>query len=264
MGYPADSSKPITILMYHSVSPDPCSWEISPQAFRRQIEYIAGRYSVIRLSDIRPASGNGADMSRKVIVTFDDGFCDFQEHAYPVLEEFGIPLTLFVVTGLIGQTNRWDAPYRVCREKKLMDARQLDQLRQSALVDFGSHSVDHKRMSSLPVAAMRQQAVDSKRMLENLLSKTVTMFSYPFGQFDDFSNQTDRVLAEAGYELAVTTIWGTRNGAKNLFRLRRVFLSELDSLDTVRAKIEGRHDWLAWRMRAGYLLRTLTGQRRGL
>ena len=46
--------------------------------------------------------------AKPVILTFDDGFSDLEQHAFPVLERLGLTATVFLVTREIGGTNEWD------------------------------------------------------------------------------------------------------------------------------------------------------------
>jgi peptidoglycan/xylan/chitin deacetylase (PgdA/CDA1 family) len=240
---------PITIVMYHSISRSRDSYTISPEAFRYQIECIRRNFSVIRLHQVEELIRNGQDCSRVVAITFDDAFDDFLEFAFPVLEQFSVPATLFVPTGFIGRSNEWDFPYAQCSQKRIMSGEELQELHQAGLVDFGSHTVDHRQMSELRVEEMRRQAVDSKHSLEDLLSTPVDMLAYPYGQLDDFSPLCKEILSEVGYRLAVTTHWGTRHSAKDLLCLRRISFREADDEATIQAKVKGFYNWIGYKMR---------------
>jgi peptidoglycan/xylan/chitin deacetylase (PgdA/CDA1 family) len=50
-----------------------------------------------------------------VLITFDDAYSDFKEHAWPILKHYGIPVTLFVPTAYPDQPKRtfwWDDLYQ--------------------------------------------------------------------------------------------------------------------------------------------------------
>jgi len=247
----------MTILMYHSVSAATDAYTISPSAFRRQLQVIAGSYRIVRLRDIREHMSKPG--GREVVLTFDDAFGDFHHEAMPILSELSIPCTLFVPTGYIGGWNDWDRPLSGVARKRIMTARDIRDVCATGLVDLGSHTVDHPRMSRLALPQMRDQAMRSKQHLEDSFGVRIDMFSYPYGQRDDFSRLTSTVLAEAGYGVAVTTCWGTRNVPGNLLTLRRISLAEHDPLSSVRRKIDGYYDWIgakeslayAWRSRFG-------------
>jgi peptidoglycan/xylan/chitin deacetylase (PgdA/CDA1 family) len=139
----------------------------------------------------------------------------------------------------------------------VMGASELLRLHGDGLVDFGSHTVDHLRMRNLDGHEMRRQAFESRRDLESLFRTAVRVFAYPYGQRQDFSTETSRVLSAAGYELAVTSCWGTRNDLREPLTLRRIFLGEHDDETLLRAKIEGGFDWRTVKERVGALVRSL-------
>lgn len=249
-------SKPITIVVYHSICDEPDRYTITPEAFVRQLAFITANYEIIRLNEIKRALGETNRAARGVVITFDDAFENFYDNAYPILASFQVPATVFVPSGLIAKTNEWDVSNGQLPTRNLMTEDQLLSLKNGGLVDFGSHSVTHVSMRSLPIDEMKAQAVDSKRALEKLLGCPVTMFSYPYGILDDFSEDTTRVLSAAGYEIAVTTCWGTKNSAPGILALKRIYLEDSDGEAALWRKIEGDYDWKAIRQRFVYGVRT--------
>jgi peptidoglycan/xylan/chitin deacetylase (PgdA/CDA1 family) len=95
------------ILGYHRVaddSHDPYENCVAPDAFRSQVETIVRVARPVSLSSLlRGPLGGG----RRVALTFDDGYLDFALGALPVLREFGVPATLFVVSGAIDRDAYW-------------------------------------------------------------------------------------------------------------------------------------------------------------
>ncbi len=98
----------VPILMYHAVLPIDAAAKVRgtvPLAvFRDQIGWLARRgYRALTLDDVADASTAPAmRAARAVAITFDDGYRCVLEHAFPVLAEFGMTATLFVVTGAVG------------------------------------------------------------------------------------------------------------------------------------------------------------------
>jgi peptidoglycan/xylan/chitin deacetylase (PgdA/CDA1 family) len=201
-----------------------------------------------------PASGRDT-----IVLTFDDAFTDFADVAYPILAEHSLPVTVFVPTGLLGQTNEWDRADSSISIKRIMTAAQIRGLSSEQSIDWGSHTVDHVSMRQLSVSDMRHQAHASRLDLEDIVGRAVSLFSYPYGQRGNVSLRAEAILAHSGYRIAVTTFWGTRNSHRRLLRLRRIWLDEHDSLATVRHKIDGRYDWMALKEAAGFGLRSLSG-----
>jgi peptidoglycan/xylan/chitin deacetylase (PgdA/CDA1 family) len=245
----------VTIVMYHSISRVGHRLAVNPEAFRRQLEVLSDAYPIVRLEQAGAVLAEPGDV-RHVAITFDDAYADFVSHAYPVIEDLATPCTVFVSTGYIGGWNEW----RVHLPRMpIMGADQLRDVVASGLVDVGSHGVSHLSLRSLPMSGVRHEAVESRRTLEMLLGRRVTTFAYPFGLLGDYSRITGRVFAEAGYEVGVTTRWGTRNSPSRLLALKRISFAESDTADDVRAKVEGRHDWRVAREWAGFVRRRLAG-----
>src|SRR4051812_11688642 len=103
-----------TILLYHRVGVRDGSrmdaYTVSPSRFDEQMRSMLERgYSPVPLASL---VGDRLRMCPpcSVAITFDDGFASNRVHAWPVLERLRIPSTTFIVTGLFGGVNEWDAP----------------------------------------------------------------------------------------------------------------------------------------------------------
>lgn len=93
----------LLILCYHGVSQyDEHEWSdlyISPTAFRRRMELLVRcGCDVLSLSEASIRIRNGTLPDRAVVLTFDDGFHDFSTVAFPIIESFGFPVTLYLTT----------------------------------------------------------------------------------------------------------------------------------------------------------------------
>jgi peptidoglycan/xylan/chitin deacetylase (PgdA/CDA1 family) len=245
--------------MYHSVSPAPGPYTVSPEAFFRQIKYIRENYPIVRLAEIGTLLLDRNDNKRRAVITFDDAYVNFLEFAYPVLKRFTVPCTIFVPTRYVGGSNEWDLKPNIDIAKRVMGKTDLLELAKEGLVDFGSHTVDHLSMRNLTRSEMEGQAVGSKRELERTFQSTIETFAYPYGQLRDFSNLTTEVLTAPGYKMAVTTRWGTLNSHKHRMKLKCISFEEADECDDLRGKIEGQYDWFAAKERIGHSLFILSG-----
>ena len=93
----------ICTLCYHRVAnimDDFNMLAVTPHNFRKQMEYLSSHYDILRLEDLEENLEVGSRDA--VIITFDDGYYDFLYNAYPILEEYHIPATIFITTGNIG------------------------------------------------------------------------------------------------------------------------------------------------------------------
>ncbi len=98
----------LLILCYHGISlQDEHKWWphlfITPEQFRQRLECLRRvKASVLPLGEGLIRLQNGSLPPRSVVLTFDDGFSDFLEHAVPPLSEFGFPCTLYLTTHYCG------------------------------------------------------------------------------------------------------------------------------------------------------------------
>ena len=251
--------RPLTVIMYHSISDEGGEAAIPPDRFAEQVEYLSRNYPIIKLSDA-PAFLAGSSAERSIALTFDDAYTDCLECALPLLQRKSIPFTVFVPVRFIGGTNEWDWMSGVAPKLAIMNASQLRELVRSSLVEIGSHSVDHLSMRSLPPSEIERQLVDSKRTLEQLTGCAVTTFAYPYGQLSDFSRHTEDAIGRAGYHVAVTTRWGSMNRADRPLALRRIWFSRHDGPEQIRAKVQGEFDWFAVKERTAFAARSLLGR----
>jgi peptidoglycan/xylan/chitin deacetylase (PgdA/CDA1 family) len=112
----------LAVLTYHRVD-DPAASPLlypglisaQPAEFEEQMAYLASQCRPISLTELRAVRRGEARLEpRSVLVTFDDGYRDFAEHAWPILKRQGIPVTLFVPTAYPGDPDRafwWDRLY---------------------------------------------------------------------------------------------------------------------------------------------------------
>jgi len=176
----------ISILMYHQVG------EFRPMAahrstychvrrFRSQMAWLHRfRFTVLGMDEVLAAlRGERPIPPRAVALTFDDGYENFYEHAYPVLRRYGFPAMVYLISGRIGQPAAWfaadgrDTP-------PLMSAERIRELRRAG-IDFGSHGAQHIKLAEVDLATARQDILDSRRALGELLGEEVRHFCYPYG-----------------------------------------------------------------------------------
>ena len=123
-----DPARPdqLAVLTYHRVDwPDarpylsPTLLSATPDAFEQQMTYLAQNSRVVSVEDVRAAIHDGKPLPpRAVLVTFDDAYADFAEHAWPVMKRLDLPVTLFVATGFPDHPERgfwWDRLYNALR-----------------------------------------------------------------------------------------------------------------------------------------------------
>jgi peptidoglycan/xylan/chitin deacetylase (PgdA/CDA1 family) len=103
------------ILGYHRVTdaPDPYRIGVSPGRFAEQLAVLARMARALPLQELPELLAAGRVPKRTVALTFDDGYADVLHLAKPLLARFGIPATVFVVSGAIGRELWWDRLDRI-------------------------------------------------------------------------------------------------------------------------------------------------------
>ena len=100
-------------LLYHRVTElplDPQLLCVSPKHFGEHLDVLATEFQPLSLLEFIERLGCGRLPSRAVVVTFDDGYEDNLSNAKPILDRYGVPATVFVTTGYMGENREfwWD------------------------------------------------------------------------------------------------------------------------------------------------------------
>lgn len=206
-----------------------------PKAFRQQMAYLkkAG-YKVIAMDELADhiASTNGTNQliqpakpHKVVVITFDDGCLDTYENALPILKQFDFTATVFIVSGLVGKRNQWlkEEEYP---EKPLMGWPEIREMKDWG-VTIGSHTINHRRLSTLNYEDARNEIEGSKKFLEDRLGVSTNHFAYPYG---DFNDSTVKMVIEADYKSACSVKSGFNSKKDSFFELRRLDIFGTDSL----------------------------------
>lgn len=212
-------------LLYHHVGPrvpDPAHAGLSVSAtrFEQQVRWLARKgYMGIRPLDWLAWLLHGTALPPKpVLLTFDDGYADFPDHALPVLRRYGFRAVVFVVTGWIGARNSWDgAP--------LMSAHQIRQCSAQG-IEFGAHSRTHPDLTSLSGTRLREEIAGSGEDVSAIIGTRVTSFAYPYG----FWSEEVRARVRESFDLAFTCEEGLNQIDTDPLLLRRTMVQPGDLL----------------------------------
>jgi peptidoglycan/xylan/chitin deacetylase (PgdA/CDA1 family) len=240
----------VPILMYHSISDNLFGMShpyyhinTSPEVFSEQMRWL--RYGGYRTIDLREAwTGleTGKDMSKTVVITFDDGYRDFYTDGIEIMKQCGFTATIFLATDRIRET-----PARIEGADYLTwnEVRELH----AAGISFGSHTVTHPDLRSLGPEQIEYELGRSKEIIEQHLGAPVESFAYPFAFPEEdgcFTRFLEDLMGNLGYEVGVSTILGRASRKNNKFFLPRLPVNGWDDAGLLRAKLEGGYDWLHW------------------
>jgi peptidoglycan/xylan/chitin deacetylase (PgdA/CDA1 family) len=191
------------ILAYHGVGmtkpgEDPHNLRVAPERFRGQVELLlrAG-FRFVTVAELAEQADGGPPPPGLAVLSFDDGMEDNHSVVLPLLQEYAIPATVYVTTGLIGAPNPAMAPWAGARMMTVAELRRLA----AAGIELGAHGVTHPDLSLLDREACLQEMLESRRALEDLTGARVRTFAYPFCRYGDAALAA---AAEAGFIAAVT------------------------------------------------------------
>jgi peptidoglycan/xylan/chitin deacetylase (PgdA/CDA1 family) len=222
--------------MYHKIGFCPPTMRlpylwVTPGDFRKQLDYLKTRgYTSMLLSELREAEGGRRPMPEKpVVLTFDDGFANNYDLAFPLLKEYGMKANIFLVYEKMGTVNSWDKEFEPT--VPLMSWEQAFEMRDSGLVEFGSHTLRHPRLTAVDEALARKEIAESKAALEAKLGREVLGFAYPFGDGAD-APAIRRLAREAGYRYDFSLFEGISPWPWNheSEALRRLLIAGQDSM----------------------------------
>jgi peptidoglycan/xylan/chitin deacetylase (PgdA/CDA1 family) len=224
----------LTILMYHRVdampqhAPHPKNF-VSPARFREQIEaLLSWGYTPITFGQwMEYRTHRGHLPKQPFIVTFDDGYEDFDRNAWPILRSLGVGATVFLVASKIGGVNEW--------ESHGPRAQLLGPVRIRALeaegVEFGGHGYLHVPLAHVSVNQAREDVERCRSALEPILEKLPEVFAYPYSN----QNRTVRgIVRAAGFRCAVRGKGRLNARWVDPFGLRRILMHEGVSVPILR------------------------------
>ncbi len=232
----------VPILMYHRVSPDASPsmrrFTVDPANFEAQLSYLREQgfhgTTVAQFHHLR-ARGAGSWPGRPVILTFDDGYRDFADFALPLLQKYGFPATLYVVSGLVGATSRWLPG----EDSRLPLLEWSDLARLPALgIEIGSHSMTHRALDALPDKELLLELSQSKARIEQKLGLEVVSLAYPFGFR---SKRVKKTAEESGYAAACAVRYALSSFEDDFYDLARYIVPGDMSLAKFALVVGGEH-----------------------
>ncbi len=196
--------------------------------FRRQMALLAASGCTVLDLDAALAGLRGERPlpPRAVVLTFDDAYANFREHAMPVLAEHGFPAIVYAISAWLGRPMAWADPASGRVRPRLMTAAELREMRAAGLI-IGSHTATHVKLAKLPAPQQQRELADSRAALEDAVGAPVRHLCYPFGSFD--ASAVDQAAA-AGYLSAVTCLRGAATPADHPLVLPRKAISFGDNL----------------------------------
>lgn len=233
-------ARPIPILMYHKVVPEPLDTPhrifVTTETFEAHMKALSesGRVA-LSFADLAAFKDGRRPWNEfpknPIVITFDDGYVNNLEIAAPLLRKYGMKATIFLLADHGLRSNAWDegsAP-----QLPLMNADERRRLLESGVFEIGSHGFRHERITAMDPERALHELRDSKKVLENEFGRPVDAFAYTYG---DTSPLAAALAFEAGYRYGVNTDTGGLVPEDNPWSVFRTSVFPEDTASTILKK----------------------------
>lgn len=210
------------VIYYHQVL------RADRERFARQMDHLV-RWARAIAPDLRlQFQGPG----RCVVVTADDGWKSFEENALPELRRRNIPVTLFAISGRLGESIDNIKGDRIVSEAELREFAKAD-------VTIGSHTASHVALTKVSLEDASRELVASREQLSKIVGAPIRLFCFPYGECNE---ELIDLARRAGYERVFTGMPYLARPQE--FVLGRVRVDPSDWLLEFHLKLMGAYRWL--------------------
>lgn len=211
----------VPILMYHYISIPPAGstdkyrpgLSVAPDDFRAQMKWLRDNgYQTITLTQLAYALNIGRPRlpEKPIILTFDDGYLDNYETAFPILNQMGFTGTFFILSNFADR-----------QQPGYMTWDQLREMSQAGM-DIEVHGAEHLELSGRDPAWLDENLGKPSQAIQKQLGYQPRFIAYPSGKYDDL---TIRVANQKGYWAAVTERPGCHQEKDRPYELERIRMS---------------------------------------
>ncbi|BCX02280.1 MAG: hypothetical protein KatS3mg053_0218 [Candidatus Roseilinea sp.] len=225
------ASARVPILMYHYISEPPpgadryrIDLSVTPQDFEQQLQYLAANgYITISLYDLYAHLQLGRSLpTRPIVLTFDDGYRDHYDHAFPLLQKYGMHGTFFITTDFINFGNPNYLTWEMVREMS------------AAGMHIESHARTHRDLRNRDFQFLVWEILGPIEQITAHTGKRPRFFCYPSGRYDD---AVIRMLRSVQTWAAVTTEHGSVHTLANAMTWQRIRVHGRASLERFAATV---------------------------
>jgi peptidoglycan/xylan/chitin deacetylase (PgdA/CDA1 family) len=211
------------IVLFHRVDDryptDPIT--CSRAQFAAYCDFFARHFKVVSLSELLDRMRHGVDISRHVVITFDDGYRDNYHVAAAELRKRGLPACFFLPTGFMG-TNHvawWDQQQAINSEWMTWD--EVRSLRREGF-ELGAHTITHADCGCITGEAAQQEIGGSKTVLEAQVGESIEHFAIPYGSQDHMTEENRSIVRGAGFGCCLSCRMGIVRASDSPYHLNRV------------------------------------------
>ena len=229
----------IPILTYHHVNPlEGDMVTVSVNHFEEQMSFLQrkGYHTLFVAELVEWMQGKRTVPKKSVVLSFDDGFWDNYQFAFPIIRKYRIKATIFIVTGWIPEERdpgraREVIPHHQGNQlvaqghgdQIAMTWPEVKELQDSGLIEIESHTHSHNKELYQDIPALREDLGRSREAIQSHLRKNSTCLCWPGGRY---SPESIIAAREAGFSALCTTERGLNQPASDLSRLKRITVKD--------------------------------------
>ncbi|MGL6066707.1 MAG: polysaccharide deacetylase family protein [Cetobacterium sp.] len=236
------------VIMYHRVIKDESEkgvhgTYVTIKQFEEQMKYLKTKgYETVTFKDMLDNRYKQRFQKDKkwIMLTFDDGYKDNYENAFPILKKYGFKSVIYILDGI--KYNKWDVDDKNNPEKKLplMSVEELLEMKGYG-IEFGGHTSSHPRLADIENENIKKEIINSKRNIEKIIGDNLLSFAYPYGSLN---REVKDIVKEAGYQFAVATDSGSINFSQDLLQIRRIGIFPTNNMFNFKRKVSGKYNFI--------------------
>lgn len=190
----------VPVLFYHHIQPQATatdkkqtSLNVDNGVFDQQMAYLSSHgYTTIFVDQLINALKTHTGLGKSIAVTFDDGYRDNYDFAFPILKKYGIKANLMLASGLMEGAD-------------FLTWGQVSEMKNSGLFFFTDHTWSHYAVNHGANDKIQFEITTAKQQIESHTGQGVNIFTYPYGSFN---NNAITQLQQDGFIGAFSTIGG--------------------------------------------------------
>ena len=190
--------------------------------------------------------------SKKILITFDDGFLSQRKFTEEILDPLGIKALFFIPYNFIGLNSKKSYEYsqnfffpsrKINKEDGDLKSMNWNDI--EFLINHGhtiaAHTINHPSLSKLDFNNKEIEIIQSGDLLEKKLKLNINMFAYPFGNLDNVDQDSIKI-AKRRYDYAFSNMRGTLSSSKSNYFLFRQNINNDISILKLKLIINGFYD----------------------
>ena len=201
--------------------------------FEKQLAYLkTNGYQTITFVDL--AENPKMDLTKKVILTFDDGYEDNYTLLFPLLKKYGFKAVIYLVTH--ADHNVWGVREGEPKVNMMNDLQKKEMCRYG--IEMGGHTRSHVDLSKCKETESTREIAGCKKDVERLTGKKAVSFAYPFGGINE---EVKQIARESGFTFAVSTNTGPKQFGEDKFQIRRIEVTSRTRMASFKNKVSGHY-----------------------